>query len=151
MRRALALVTVVALMLVGAADAKAPSPPNGKFKLIQGGTGSFKATSDKEVVKFSLANAEGSPPACGAKVKVKGALKLKTYSSGGYTAWYVGAKHKASDGSGYRLIKVTLVVDGKTVSGQFGMIFNYDNVNRGNGSLKFGDCSSVQFSFQKSK
>jgi hypothetical protein len=152
MRRAPALVVaVLALALAGVAVAKAPAPPKGKFKLTGTVTGSFKVNDDKEIEKLTIVPADGDPPACGDKIKVKGALKLRTYSSGGYTAWYFGAKHKPSDGSGYRQAKVTLVVDGTTVSGKLGMIFNYDNVNRGNGDVSFGSCTHVYFNFKKSK
>ena len=149
-----ALIAVLVAAPLSIAHKPAPKPlkpPVGKYKLdTTAGTGGFRVSEDKEIVKLSVTPSDDRDEACGrSKIKVKGKLKLSTTHRGGFAAWIYG-KHdeKTHD---YKERKVTLVIEGKEVSGTLKMIFNYDNVKRGNGELRFGDCYLHSLFYVKSK
>jgi hypothetical protein len=141
-----ALVALVALSPAALAGSK-PKPPTGTYAFDAEGSGSFRVA-EKRVSRFAITPAAGglSSEACGtAKIRVKGRLRLGTVTSAGYTSWIFG-RPSGNDAIPKR---VTVVAGGKEVPGRLKLIFDYDNVRKGSGSLKFGDCDMPYFHFKK--
>ena len=135
------LLTLVALAILGAVGASvalsAMSPPKlGTWKLIAtapaGGSLQLVRGSGKHRSSYYLQKIKGTTgivvgcPATSTTVTVEGKLKLRTFSSGGYTSWGVGKQDPKATNT-IRETPVTVVVDGKRQAGGFYAVWDASN------------------------
>ncbi|HEY2715357.1 MAG TPA: hypothetical protein VGI73_03975 [Solirubrobacterales bacterium] len=137
---------VALLVLASATIAQArsyPKPPLGAWQLEAGAGFTLKNGSGKSKGQVVLSNLHFRSPGgeyCPAQgsVKVLGSYPLKLFRRGGYSAWGVGK----NAGGEPTYMAAKMVVGGKTESGSFFLLWNYQDPSQVfSGGAKFGECT----------
>ncbi|HWJ43256.1 MAG TPA: hypothetical protein VNR67_07470 [Solirubrobacterales bacterium] len=152
LRIALPLAVAAALAIAAIASAAYPKPPTGAWTLGPGSGFTLANGKGSQKGKVILANLHAKlgadcSTAPGATVKVPGGYPLKLFRRGGYTAWGVGR----NVGGEPTYVNAPVVVGGKTVTGSFYLLWDYQDPSAiFRGGIKVESCT-VEFVSGKPK
>jgi hypothetical protein len=136
---------------VAAAPAAKPVPGAWKvvdlFDITAGGR--LTVTRKPTVKDLRVTPGTGASTGCGTTpVSVKGPLRMRRATRGGFTSWIVG-RSAPSTSDGVKPIPVTVVRGDERLDGRLKVIFTYDNRRTGSGEVTFAGCT-LEFDLRKS-
>ncbi len=135
---------------VTAAPAAKPIPGAWKvvdlFDITAGGR--LTVTRKPTVKDLRVTPGTGASTGCGTTpVSVKGPLRMRKTTRGGFTSWIVGRSAPATS-DGVKPIAVTVVRGDERLDGKIKVIFSYDNRRTGSAEVTFGGCT-LEFDLRK--
>ena len=136
---------------VAAAPAGKPAPGAWKvvalFDITAGGR--LTVTRKRTVRAISVTPGSGASTGCGTEpVSIRGPLRMRTATRGGFTSWIVG-RAAPSTSDGVKTVAATVTRGGETLEGgAVKLIFRYDNRRRGSGEIAFAGCT-LEFDARK--